>query len=189
MIMVQSSPQRNKIHPHKFTMWVAMASIVMMFAGLTSAYVVKSNQANWETVQIPTQFWVSTGVILAASLCIQMAVRAFKQKERSRYKGLLLVTGLLGIGFLLLQWNGFSWMWNHGVHFRGSGAGQFLYIIAGLHAIHVIGGLVALFIQLIRSLSRKTISYNSVPVEILATYWHFVDFLWLYLLLFFNLIK
>jgi hypothetical protein len=67
-----STPQRNKIHPHKFILWVALASIVMMFAGLTSAYVVKSSQAGWESVQLPNLFWVSTIIILLSSLTIQM---------------------------------------------------------------------------------------------------------------------
>lgn len=184
-----STSQRERIHPHKFIMWVALASIIMMFAGLTSAYVVKSSQANWESVQIPKLFWVSTIMMLLSSMAIQMSLRAFKQREMNRYRILISVTALLGIGFVVTQWFAFQWLWNSGVHLRGSGAGQFLYIIAGLHAIHVLGGIIAILFQIGKAFFGRTINYNSVPIEIVSTYWHFVDFLWLYLFLFLMLIR
>ncbi|GAB4093204.1 cytochrome c oxidase subunit 3 [Flaviaesturariibacter terrae] len=180
-----STPQRQKIHPHKFTMWVAIGSILMMFAGLTSAYIVKSNQANWEEVSIPKAFWASTAAILLSSLTMQLALRAFKQRNFARYRGLLVATLVLGIAFVTLQWVGFSWLWNHGVRFKGAGAGQFLYAIAGLHAMHVIGGIVALAVVFGRAFLGRSKNYNAVPVEVMATYWHFVDVLWIYLLVFF----
>lgn len=178
------SKQREKIHPHKFTLLVAIASIVMMFAGLTSAYIVKRSQANWEEVQTPLQFWYSTAAILASSLTIQMALRAFKQRNMAQYRLLLGITLALGIAFVALQWSGFQWLWANGVRFSGAGAGQFLYIIAGLHAVHVLGGLVALTIMFIKGFIGVRKNYSSVPVEVMATYWHFVDGLWLYLVVF-----
>lgn len=182
---IVSAQQSNKIHPHKFTLWVAIGSIIMMFAGLTSAYIVKSGQPNWEIVETPMAFWYSTAVIIASSLTIQMALRAFKQREMRKYRSLLAVTAVLGVLFVVLQWVGFNWMWDRGVRFSGAGAGQFLYIIAGLHAIHVIGGLIALGVLVFRSFFGKIKNYTSVPIEIMKTYWHFVDLLWLYLLVFF----
>src|ERR1700761_9808376 len=98
--------QRKKIHPHKFTLWVALGSIIMMFAGLTSAYVVKRDQPGWTTFQIPRAFWYSTGVILVSSLTIQMALRSFKDRDMLKYRNLLSVTTVLGILFVLLQWLG-----------------------------------------------------------------------------------
>jgi cytochrome c oxidase subunit 3 len=156
-----------------------------MFAGLTSAYIVKSKQANWEIVEIPTYFTYSTALIIISSLTIQGALRSFKQRNMRQYRILLLVTLLLALGFLLLQWLGFSYLWENGVRFQGAGAGQFLYIIAGLHAIHVIGGIVALLVVMIRTFFGKTKIYSPVGVEVLSTYWHFVDVLWIYLLIFF----
>lgn len=180
-----SDGQRNRIHPHKFTLWVAMASIIMMFAGLTSAYIVKSSQANWEIVEIPSLFYYSTAAIIISSLTIQGALRSFKQREMRQYRLWITITGLLGLIFVVLQWFGFQWLWENGVQFQGSGAGQFLYIIAGLHALHVIGGVVALLVIILRAFFSRTRIYNSVPVEIMSTYWHFVDILWIYLLVFF----
>jgi cytochrome c oxidase subunit 3 len=179
------SGERGKIHPHKFILWVALGSIVMMFAGLTSAYIVKSSQANWVEVKTPIQFWYSTAVILLSSLTIQMALRSFRQREMRKYRQLIVATTVLGIVFVMLQWSGFQWMWQNGVRFSGAGAGQFLYIIAGLHAVHVMGGLVALFIMIGKAFFGKTKTYSPVGIDIMKTYWHFVDLLWIYLLVFF----
>ncbi len=183
-----TTEQRQKIHPHKFTLYVAIASILMMFAGLTSAYIVKRNQAGWEEVETPDFFWYSTIAILVSSLTVQLALRAFKQREMKQYRLLIATTLLLGVAFVVFQWLGFKWMWAHGVHLRGASAGQFLYIIAGLHALHVIGGIVVLIIMFLKAFLSKTRSYNSTPVDVAATYWHFVDALWLYLLIFFVII-
>jgi heme/copper-type cytochrome/quinol oxidase subunit 3 len=86
------STQRQRIHPHKFALWVAIASIIMMFAGLTSAYIVKSSQANWVEVETPKEFWYSTAVMLLSSLTIQLALRAFKQREMKQYRALMALT-------------------------------------------------------------------------------------------------
>jgi cytochrome c oxidase subunit 3 len=181
-----STEQQNKIHPHKFSMWVAIGSIVMMFAGLTSAYIVKSGQTGWHEVKTPTVFWVSTGVLILSSIALQAALRSFKQKSMAAFRSLLLITLVLGVAFVILQWVGFNWLWDRGVHFEGSsGAGQFLYIIFGLHALHVMGGIIALIILFIRQYFGNTRTYSSTPIEVMCIYWHFVDVLWVYLLVFF----
>ncbi|HYM95456.1 MAG TPA: cytochrome c oxidase subunit 3, partial [Chitinophagaceae bacterium] len=141
---IVSNQQQKKIHPHKFVLWVAIGSIVMMFAGLTSAYIVKSNQANWQEIVMPKIFWISTAVILISSLTIQMALRSFKQREMNQYRIMVGITFLLGIAFIVLQWTGFMQLWRQRITFQGSGAGQFLYVIFGLHALHVLGGVITL---------------------------------------------
>ena len=187
MVIVSEQPQqRKKIHPHKFTLWVAIGSIIMMFAGLTSAYIVKSNQAGWQPISMPQVFWYSTAVIVLSSIVMQTALRSFKQREMNQYRVLMVTTFLLGIVFIVLQWFGFQQLWNSGVQFKGaSGAGQFLYVIAGLHAVHVFGGVIALFIMSLKAFFGSKKLYSSVPVELVTTYWHFVDLLWIYLLVFF----
>lgn len=182
---VVQTQQHRKIHPHKFTLWVAIASIIMMFAGLTSAYIVKSSTAGWEVITKPVEFWYSTVVILISSVTVQMALRAFKQREMKKYRMLMVVTAVLGLIFIALQWVAFQWMWQNGVTFKGASQGQFLYIIAGLHGLHVLGGIVALLIMTAKAFIGKTKSYNAVPVEVMSSYWHFVDVLWIYLLVFF----
>jgi cytochrome c oxidase subunit 3 len=185
-IVTTQTQQRKRIHPHKFTLWIAIGSIIMMFAGLTSAYIVKSNQVGWQAVDVPKIFWYSTAVIICSSVTVQMALRAFKQREMNNYRMLMLVTVVLGAAFVVLQWFGFMQLWDSGVRFKqASGGGQFLYVIAGLHAVHVLGGIVALIVMFIKAFFGKIKLYSSVPVEVMATYWHFVDVLWVYLLIFF----
>jgi cytochrome c oxidase subunit III len=179
---------KKRMHPHKFTLWVAIGSILMMFAGLTSAFIVKSNQVNWKTVALPKVFWVSTAAILLSSLTIQWALRSFKQREMGKYRVLIGVTLLLGIAFVVLQWMGFTALWDQKITFKGAGAGQFLYVIFGLHGLHVIGGIIVLSVMFVKAFIGNTKLYSSVSIEVAATYWHFVDLLWIYLLLFFLII-
>jgi cytochrome c oxidase subunit III len=179
------SNQRKKIHPHKFTLWVGLGSIIMMFAGLTSAYIVKGSQPEWTTVEMPQLFYYSTAVILISSITIQMALKAFRERNMMNYRRLITVTAILGAAFIVMQLIGFSQLWNQGVDFKGSGAGQFLYIIFGLHGLHVLGGVVALLIMFIKAFSSRIRNYNPVTIELASTYWHFVDLLWIYLFVFF----
>jgi cytochrome c oxidase subunit 3 len=186
---IVATQQRQKIHPHKFILWVAIASILMMFAGLTSAFIVKSNLAGWKNIVMPAVFWFSTAAIVLSSLTVQWALRSFQQREMRKYRTLIVITFVLGIVFVLLQWMGFNDLWAQHIRFRGSaGAGQFLYVIFGLHALHVIGGIIALLFLFFKAFFGKVKMYSSVPVEVAATYWHFVDILWIYLLVFFIVI-
>jgi cytochrome c oxidase subunit 3 len=183
------SVQRNKIHPHKFTLWVGIGSIIMMFAGLTSAYIVKRSQANWTMLEIPNIFWVSTITILLSSLTMYLSVKAFRERNMNRYRSMLSLTAILGLAFLVMQVVGFLQYRSMDIRLIGAGSNasySFLLAIASLHAVHVFGGVVALVIIARKALSSRKRSYSSVPVEVIATYWHFVDILWIYLILFFS---
>ena len=187
--IVSNQQHNNKVHPHKFTLWVAMASMVMMFAGLTSAFIVKSNLTGWRTIQLPQIFWISTAIILVSSVTIQMAVKAFKSSDLNKYRVLMIATFILGIVFVVSQIYGFGQLWDQNIRFKGSsGAGQFFYAITGLHALHVIGGIVALIVMVVTSVFKKPKLENAVSIEVMSMYWHFVDLLWLYLLVFFIIV-
>lgn len=184
--------QSKKIHPYKFTMWVAMGSIVMMFAGFTSAYIVKRNQPNWQGFDLPLIFYYSTAVILLSSLTMILAVRRFKMQQMAVYRKLLLLTAVLGIVFIVMQWIGFQTLSDNGIKLIGPGSnvsGSFLAVIAGVHMAHVLGGVVALLVILLKAFSRKSRVYSRVGVEVAATYWHFVDVLWIYLFVFLLLVS
>ncbi len=181
--------QRNRIHPHKFTLWVGIGSILMMFAGLTSAYIVKRNQVNWVTFNLPIAFWYSTAVMVLSSLTLYMASRAFKERAMSRYRSLMAGTLVLGVLFIVLQVIGFKQLWHVGITLTGNVSYSFLYIIVGLHGAHVIGGIIALIVMSLKAFSVKTRNYSIVPVDLMSTYWHFVDILWIYLLVFLLMIK
>jgi cytochrome c oxidase subunit III len=182
----------KKIHPHKFSLWIAMASIIMAFAGLISAYLVKMSQSNWLQFNLPAIFTLSTIVIIASSATMYFAVRAFKQREIPTYRLLITITAVLGIVFMALQIKGFFVTDHAGVKIVGKGAnasGSFLLAIAGLHILHVLGGVIVLIVQFFRAFSRKNRIYSAVPVEVAALYWHFVDVLWIVLFIFFWVAK
>jgi cytochrome c oxidase subunit 3 len=181
--------QRKKIHPHKFTLWIAIGSITMMFAGLTSAYIIKRNQPNWLEFNLPVVFWYSTAAIIASSVTIWLAVRAFREKEMAKYRQRLVATFFLGIVFVGLQIMGFIQLWNQGLTLTKNVSVSFLYPIIGLHAIHVVGGVVALLIMFLKAFNRRQKTYSAVPIEMMSTYWHFVDLLWIYLLIFLLMIR
>ncbi len=180
---------RNKIHPHKFTLWIAIGSILMMFAGLTSAYIVKRNQANWESFELPLAFIYSTVAIVLSSVTIFLAGRAFQDRQMRRYRLLMLTTLILGLVFIALQVVGFRQLLGFGLGLQANVSVSFLYVIVGAHALHVAGGIIALAVMALRSFSRKVRNYSILPVQILGTYWHFVDILWIYLLVFLVMIR
>jgi cytochrome c oxidase subunit 3 len=158
----------------------------MMFAGLTSAYIVKGSLPGWSTIEIPRLFYYSTAVMLLSSITVQMARKAFKERNMPQYRQLITVTAILGIGFIVMQVIAFTQLWDRGLTLQGSaGAGQFLYIIFGLHALHVVGGVVALLVMFIKAFSSRMRNYDPVSIELASTYWHFVDILWIYLFVFF----
>lgn len=182
------SERSQKMHPHKFTLWIAIGSITMMFAGFTSAYIVKSNQAGWEPVQMPKIFFLSTILILISSLSIFLAQKAMVSRQMAKYRMLIAFTVLLGLAFVVSQFVGFSQLWEQKITFQDSVAGSFFYIITGVHAFHVIGGVVALIVLLLRAYNTKMKFYSTSPVETAGLYWHFVDLLWIYLFVFFLLV-
>lgn len=184
--------ENKRIHPYKFTLWVALGSIVMMFAGLTSAYIVKRNQANWQGFDLPDIFIYSTVVILLSSVTMQLAVRNYKQRTMGAYRQFMIVTALLGAAFIAMQWAGFGQLHDRGIRLIGQGSnvsGSFLAVIAGLHMLHVFGGVVALLAILRKAFSRTTKHYNAIPIEVAAQYWHFVDLLWIYLFVFLQFVS
>lgn len=176
--------QKQPIHPQKYLMWIAIVGIVMMFAGLTSAFIVKKNQANWLSFDVPLVFWYSTGVIIFSSITIMLSRKAFQNRKMKAYKGWLAVTTVLGVVFVIMQYIGFKSLWDSGITITRNVSFSFLYVIVGLHALHVLGGVIALAIIYVKSLSSKRKNYTSVPIDIMNTYWHFVDLLWIYLLAF-----
>ncbi|HSK14464.1 MAG TPA: heme-copper oxidase subunit III [Phnomibacter sp.] len=189
---MMTTEQKGRIHPYKFTLWVALGSIVMMFAGFTSAYIVKRNQTNWQGFDLPMIFTYSTVIILVSSVTMQLAVRRFKERRMDVYRRMMLVTAILGIAFIAMQWTGFGMLANNGIKLVGAGsnvAGSFLAVIAGVHMAHVLGGVIALLWMFKRAFSSRSRTYSPVGIEVAATYWHFVDILWIYLFIFLKVVS
>ncbi len=180
-------PQR--IHPHKFVMWVAIGGIVMMFAGLTSAYIVKKNQSSWLQFDLPMEFYYSTAVIVLSSISMFLSARAIKAGKMSQYKTMISVTAVLGIVFILLQYLGFKDLQAKNIAIvgpRSNSAASFLFVITFLHMMHVLGGVIALVVFWVKAMRDRVTNSSLMSVEVLGTYWHFVGVLWIYLFLFYN---
>lgn len=177
--------ERKKIHPQKFAMWLALGSITMMFAGLTSAYIVRQAQGNWVYYKLPPVFTYSTIAIFISSITMVLTVRSFKKRAMQQYKLMLGVTLMLGILFAILQYVGFTTLYANNIKINGNPSESFLFVIAGLHLLHILGGIIALLIVFLLAFRRNIKVYNTVGLEIVATYWHFVDVLWIYLFVFF----
>jgi cytochrome c oxidase subunit 3 len=181
--------KRNKIHPQKFALWAACASILMMFAAMTSAYIVRKAAGNWLEFRLPEMFFYSTGLILLSSLTLHASYQAFVRGNEHRYKALMLATFGLGLGFVATQYLGWLALNDIGVMLDGNPSGSFIFVISGLHAAHVLGGIAALVVALLHAfmLPYKATERRKHRFQLVLTYWHFVDFLWLYLFGFFIL--
>ncbi len=177
---------RNRIHPQKFALYVSFASIIMMFGALTSAYIVKSAAGNWLEYTLPAQFYYSTACIVLSSVALHISYRSFLNGNAALYRGLLLVTFVLGISFVSLQYHGWNALFNVGVDLKASVSGSFLYLITGLHAVHVLGGIAGITVAIIHAFTLKYIvtEKRKTRFQLVLHYWHFVDILWIYLLIF-----
>ena len=185
---VANTYRRSKIHPKKFALYTACVSILMMFVAFTSAYIVRQAAGNWLEFSLPNVFYWSTLVILLSSLSLHASYLAFKRGQVARYRYLILVTFGLGLLFLVLQYQGWLAMQDIGVGLKTNPSGSFIYVISGVHAAHVLGGIAALAVAALHafSLPYKLLPGRKLRFELTLTYWHFVDFLWVYLLLFFT---
>jgi len=175
------------IHPKKFALWLFIVSIVMIFAAMTSAYIVKKSDGGWLEFKLPLIFYINTGIILLSSVTIQWSYAQAKKDNLENLKWGLLVTALLGIGFVAGQLIAWEQLQKMGVYFGShiaNPAGSYLYVLTGLHAFHLITGLVFLFIVLFSSFTYKIHSKKLLQLEMCTTYWHFLDGLWIYLFVF-----
>jgi cytochrome c oxidase subunit III len=178
-------PKRGVYAP-LFALWVAMASIIMMFGSLTSAYIVRQAAGNWLEFRIPDVFYASTVIILLSSVALHLSYWAFRNGKEGLYRIGLPIAVILGIIFIILQYQGWLELYDVGVLLDGNPSGSFFYLISGIHAAHVIGGIFAITVAMMHAftLSFKPTEKRRRRFQIVLHYWHFVDFLWLYLFIF-----
>lgn len=180
----EEAEQPISMHPKKFALWLFLVSVVMIFAGLTSAFIVRQSEGNWLEYELPQIFWITSGIIVLSSLSMHWAYRAAKNDQLDQLKVALGITTALGIAFLVGQWYSWVALVDMDVYFVGNPAGSFLYVLTGLHAIHLISGVIFLIIVLISSFRYKIHSKRLTTLDMCATYWHFLGGLWLYLFMF-----
>jgi len=170
-----------------------MVSMTMMFAGLTSAFVVSKSRADWlKDFQLPIAFYYSTAAIIGCSVAFHLAKKAIQKNNQSKTTIFLLTTLVLGILFVILQFVGFGQIVDNGYYFTGSGSSittTFLYVVTVVHLIHLAGGVISLLIIIYNHFKQKYNSSQTLGIELGAMYWHFLDLLWVYLFLFLYFFK
>lgn len=182
--IVEEAKKPMAMNPKKFAMWLFIVSVVMIFASLTSAYIVRQAEGNWAFFELPQLFWINTGVILASSITMHWAYLSAKRDSLESVKIATIITTILGVSFLVGQYFAWGVLVANKVHFVGNPSGSFVYVISGLHGLHIVGGVVFLLILLNSTFKYKVHSKNLNQIEMCATYWHFLGGLWLYLFIF-----
>lgn len=187
LAVAENTRNRSKIDSKKLALLIGCASIVMMFAGLTSAYIVRRAGGNWLEFRLPNIFFINTIVMLLSSVALHSSYIFFKKGNEFLYKSLLVVAFILGLLFVILQYQGWLDLTSIGIELTGNPSGSFVYVISGVHAAHVLAGIAAILVALIQgfSLKYKVTKKRKLRFELTLIYWHFVDFLWVYLLIFF----
>ena len=180
------------VSPVKFTVWLFIVSITMMFAAFTSAYIVRRSEGNWQDFALPAGMLVNTILLVLSSISLQYGYFAAKKDNLKALKTAVFVTFVLGVAFLLGQWSVWSELVDNKIFFGGATAnpsGSFLYVLTGVHGFHLVTGLIYLIIVLNSAFRFKVHSKNMLQLEMCTTYWHFLGALWIYLYLFLIIYK
>lgn len=178
------------INPKKFVLWLLIVASVMLFAGFTSAYIVRRGEGNWEVFELPSLFLINSIIAVVSSIFMQLAYWSAKNDEKGKTKILLGITVALGLAFCFGQFFAYQQLVANNVFFAFSNpSNSFVYVISGLHLAHVVGGLVFLLIMWGQSFKNTLPSTFKLYVNMCLTYWHFIGILWIYLYLFLYLYR
>jgi len=193
MDLTQGTTEEKNKRAKKMMLWFAIISLIMSFAAWTSAFIVSSSRPDWlKDFQLPNSFVISTIVIMISSVSFILAKRALKNNNRQATTIWLLVTLVLGTIFIFNQFNGFQEIINQGYNFTGPTSNvtmSYIYLIAMVHILHVVVGLICLLVVIYNHFKQKYNSENMLGFELAATFWHFIDILWIYLFLFLYFVR
>ena len=185
---MDNKPKRYVIHPAKFSLWLFIISVILFFGGLTSGYVVskgiESDKGKWLDFHLPTILFYTTAVVVASSVTMQWAVSMARKNELGRAKIGLVLTIALGVFFLLGQVMAGSALYDVGVVWADSNSGSYVFIMVGLHMLHILMGLIALMVTFSRTQRNRFPNGIEVAYDNAATFWHFLGLLWVYLFIF-----
>ncbi|WP_421823675.1 cytochrome c oxidase subunit 3 [Flagellimonas oceanensis] len=193
MDLTQGTAEEKNRRAKKMMLWFGIVSLIMGFAGWTSAYIVSSKREDWVSdLELPSAFFISTAMIIMSSITYLIAKKAVAKNNQKNGTIFLLVTLALGITFISLQFVGFSQMLENGYYFTGPTSNikmSYVFLIAAVHIAHVVAGLISLLVVLVRQIRNKYTPENMLGMELGATFWHFLDFIWVYLILFMYFVK
>ena len=188
LLMKEDKSERPlSMHPKEFALYLFLGTVVMLFAALTSAYIVRRADGGWLEFPLPNIFWINSGIILASSFTMQWAFYSAKKDSLEKVKISLLFTTLLAVCFFIGQFYAWQELVAMKVFFGGTGAnpaGSFVYVLTGLHAFHLVSGVIFMIVVFFASFQYKVHSKNMLKIRMCTIYWHFLGFLWIYLFVF-----
>jgi cytochrome c oxidase subunit 3 len=188
--IVEEAKKPLAMNPKKFALWLFIVTVTMLFGAWTSAYIVKRADAGWSEIVLPQQFWMNTAMMVFSSVTMIWAVRAARRDNLERVKVMITLTAILGVAFLAGQLFAYRELVAMNEYFTGGAVSHsFVYVLTGAHGLHLVSGVVFLVIALVSTFRYKVHSKNMDPLEMCATYWHFLGILWLYLFVFLLLNK
>ncbi|KXJ99203.1 MAG: cytochrome c oxidase subunit III [Acidobacteria bacterium OLB17] len=159
--------------------------VVMTFGGMISAYLVlKTNgSTEWKPFDLPIQVWVSTAIIILSSVAYIVAERALMAEEHLKAKKWLLIATVLGGCFISSQLVLWLELISWGVYAYGNPYAGFFYILTALHALHVLGGIVAMSSIVLRAwnppISEFEVERRKTIGQVVGWYWHMMGGLWI----------
>ena len=188
MDLTQGTTQEKQSRAKRMMLWFGIISLIMSFAGLTSAFIVSSSREDWlSDFVLPSSFTYSTLIIFMSSIFLYAAKHALKKNQATTTTSLLIGVLVLGIAFIYSQILGFNQIIDSGYNFTGPTSNitmSYIYVIAVVHIVHVLAGIIGLIVVIINQLNKKYSSKNTLGFDLASTFWHFVDILWLYLFFF-----
>jgi cytochrome c oxidase subunit 3 len=177
-------------------LWISIAGMMMMFAGLTSGYIVSRSsrmiEGDWLVFQLPRIFYASTITVIIISVALHFAVKNIKENKTKTATNLLLAALLLGVAFVVFQFIGWKELKDSGIFFTGPGsntAGSWVYVITLFHVLHLLAGIVVLIVTYFKAVNKRYSNEDYLGIDLCATYWHFVDVLWVFLFMFLSFIR
>ena len=174
----------KSVNAKKFALWLFIVSICMLFAGLTSAYIVKKSDGRWLQFDMPDMFLYSTLVLVLSSIAMHWTYLKAKDNSLKAVKIGITATAAIAVVFFYMQYLSWVELVAKDVFLVGNPSGSFVYIFSGLHLAHLIGGLVFLLVVFLDTMNYKVHSKSMLAIEMCTTYWHFLGGLWIYLYLF-----
>lgn len=190
MDLTQGTTKEKQNRAKKMMLWFGIISLIMSFAGLTSAFIVSSSREDWlSDFVLPSSFTYSTLIIFLSSIFLFAAKQTLKKNQATTTTALVIGAFVLGIAFIYSQILGFNQIIDSGYNFTGPTSNitmSYVYIIAVVHILHVLAGIICLVVVIINQLNKKYSAEDRLGFDLASTFWHFVDILWLYLFFFLN---